>query len=274
MFITLFLGLLIRDNALPGLVWLIVLDVLLTITNTSTSFAALFFIFQSQEPWVNNPFKSLYLWVIRLCKSCRRRRHREESVQGEAQDDLNSNIDAREMPSPASIFRFHQQASARVHAGSSQYLRLGSSSEKSLPIDMSTVALPPVMELTKGTVAVMDGNNQTTASNALSQKTVMMTMSEKSCDVGEHWSVHSLEGKNEVEKEPSQLSDHEEESPMYTRHTASVRNVLLPPLDPPFGLTSRPTPLGQVLSSSMSRSGMSTSAMKGREDETVINPLH
>ena len=139
MFITLFLGLLIRVNALPGSTWVNVLDALLTITNCSTSIASLFFVFRTREPWKH---KLLSLSVARLWASCCRRgpgRH-GDPVHANTHAGRDLPLDAPMMPSPSTVFRFHQQplpsssASAKVH--------IGPSSEKSVAVEFQHTASP------------------------------------------------------------------------------------------------------------------------------------
>ena len=146
-FITLFLGLLIRVNALPGSIWTNVLDALLTITNSSTSIASLFFVFRTQQPWKHKSLmslESLPLFVAQLWASCSRRergrgRH-GESVQADAPTALNRPVDAKVIPSPATIFRLHQQPSPL--SPSAAKVHIGPSSEKSPSINLSPSALP------------------------------------------------------------------------------------------------------------------------------------
>ena len=122
--ITLFLGLLLRDNALSGSAWNTFLDVLLTFTNLSPSFATLMFMSQKKEQWEKKTFPSLFM--NRLCALCywrkrerdQRLERRDESVQADIHVDVTlAAVDAPILPSPSGISpRPHQQSSsAKVH---------------------------------------------------------------------------------------------------------------------------------------------------------------
>ena len=244
-FITLFVGLLIRDDALTGLVWVIVLDVLLTITNSSTSIAAMLFVFKKQESWDNKPFKSLFSCMTRLLAVCCRRRRgrkegREESARKSNHVDLDQTVDSPVLPSPmplpSTIFQFtqHPASTAKIHSGPSSEksveIALPSSSSSAMvreeeekgyitfDASMSATLLRP-METTDqvpGPDSSTRPNRSTLRTSIKDQLVAMrasgkglvdrLKTSTKSREIGTSWSSLSEKGQKEIESRQSLLA--------------------------------------------------------------------
>ena len=243
-FITLFVGLLIRDDALTGLVWVIVLDVLLTITNSSTSVAAMFFVFKKQESWENKPFKSLFSCMTRLlavcCRKRRRRKGREESARKSNHVGLDQTLDSPvlplPLPLPSTIFQFtqHPAATAKIHSGpsSEKSVEIDLSSSSSLELvrveeekgyntfdaSMSATLLRPMesTEQVPGPDSSTRSNRSTLRTSIKDQLVAMrasgkglvdrLKTSTKSREIGASWSSLSEKGQKEIESRQSLLA--------------------------------------------------------------------
>ena len=172
--ITLFLGLLLRDNALPGSTWNSVLDAVLMITNLSPSFATLFFMSHTHEPW-----KQKSLW--RLWASCgwrgRGQGRLDKAAPADSHGGLNQTVDAPVQPSPSSLPRQpHQQPSVRVHI-------VPGSEKSSASIELLPSALPALSPVPAGVEEVEEEQDETVTFDA-SARTALLRPMETTTDPG------------------------------------------------------------------------------------------
>ena len=190
------------------------LDALLTITNCSTSIASFFFVFRTRDPWKH---KLLPLSVARLWALCYKRgpgRH-GDPAHANTHADLNLTLDAPMIPSPSTVFRFHQQppppsASAKVH--------IGPSSEKSVAVELQQTASPASASFPEAAGMEAQGQEQdqdpeghdTHCFSGASARTSLLRPTETTdqkpgatplrTSIKEHWVALSVSGKELVDR--------------------------------------------------------------------------